>query len=97
MFRRALSEVKHTIHDEHIAAILADLAQMKAEHAQAQAARKIKLEGKINQLESRLQSQIRKAQQRREVAQRVAWAKAEILRAKAAAAKVRAEETHVKL
>ena len=97
VFRRALSEVKHTIHDEHIAAIRADLAQMKAEHAQAQAARKIKLEGKINQLESRLQSQLRKAQQRREVAQRVAWAKAEILRAKAAAAKVKAEETHVKL
>ena len=97
VFRRPLSEVKHTIHDEHIAAIKADLAQMKAEHAQAQAARKIKLEGKINQLESRLQSQLRKAQQRREVAQRVAWAKAEILRAKAAAAKVRAEETHVKL
>ena len=97
VFRRTLSEVSQTIHAEHIAAVKANPAQMKAEHAQAQAARKIKLEGKINQLESRLQSQLRKAQQRREVAQRVAWAKAEILRAKAAAAKVRAEETHVKL
>ena len=37
VFRRALSEIKHTIDDEHIAAIKADLAQMKAEHAQAHA------------------------------------------------------------
>jgi uncharacterized membrane protein len=97
VFRRALSEVRHSIHDEHIAAIKADLAQMKAEHAQTQAVRKIKLEEEINQLESRLQAQLRKAKEKREVAERVAWAKAEILRAKAAAAKARAEELHVKL
>ena len=97
VFRRALSEVKHTIHDEHIAAIKADLAQMKAEHAEAQAARKIKLEEKINQLESKLQAQLRKAKERRELRERVAWAKAEILRAKAASAKAKAEETDVKL
>jgi uncharacterized membrane protein len=97
VFRRALSEVKHTIHDEHIAAIKADLAQMKAEHAQTQAVRKIKLEEKVNRLESRLQAQLRKAKERRELAERVAWAKAEILRAKAKAAKARAEEIHVKL
>jgi len=97
VFRRALSEVRHTIHDEHIAAIKADLAQMKAEHAQTQAVRKIKLEEKINQLESRLQAQLRNTKEKREVAERVAWAKAEILRAKAKAAKARAEEIHVKL
>ena len=97
VFRRSLSEVKHSIHDEHIAAIKADLAQMKAERAEAQAARKIKLEEKINQLESRLQAHLRKAKERRELAERVAWAKAEILRAKAAAAKARAEEPHLKL
>ena len=33
VFRRALSDVKQTIHDEHIAAMKADIAQMKAEHA----------------------------------------------------------------
>src|SRR5208337_1236938 len=33
IFRRALSDVKHTIHDENIAAIKADLAQMTSEHA----------------------------------------------------------------
>ena len=37
VFRRALSEVKHKVHDENIAAMKADLAQMKAEHAEAHA------------------------------------------------------------
>jgi len=36
-FRRALSDIKHTIHDEKVAAMKADLAQMKAEHAKARA------------------------------------------------------------
>jgi uncharacterized membrane protein len=90
VFRRALSEVKHTIHDEHIAAIKADLAQMKAEHAQARAERKAKLQEKINQLDSKLQAQLQKAKERREVAQREARAKVELLQAKAAAAKAKA-------
>lgn len=97
VFRRALSEVKHTIHDEHIAAIKADLAQMQAEHAQAQAEQKAKLEEKIKQLESKLKAQLQKATQRHELAEREARAKAELLQAKAAAAKARAAETHIKL
>jgi uncharacterized membrane protein len=95
VFRRALSEVKHTIHDEQIAAIKADLAQMKAEHAQARAERKAKLQEKINQLDSKLQAQLQKAKERREAAQREARAKVEILQAKAAAAKANAAATHV--
>ena len=97
VFRRALSEVKHTIDDEHIAAIKADLAQMKAEHAQAHAERKTKLQEKINQLESRLQAQLQKAKERREAAQREARAKVELLQAKAAAAKAKAAEKHIEL
>jgi uncharacterized membrane protein len=95
VFRRALSEVKHTIHDEHIAAIKADLAQMKAEHAQARAERKAKLQEKINQLDSRLQVLLQKAKERREAAQREARAKVELLQAKAAAAKAKTAETHI--
>ena len=53
VLRRALSEVKHTIHEENVAAMKADLAQMKAEHAQAHANRKAKLQEKINQLDSK--------------------------------------------
>jgi uncharacterized membrane protein len=96
VFRRALSEVKHTIHDEHIAAIKADLAQIMAEHAQARAERKAKLQEKINQLDSRLQELSQKAKERREAAQREARAKVELLQAKAAAAKAKAAETGIK-
>jgi uncharacterized membrane protein len=96
VFRRTLSEVRHIIHEEHIAAIQADLAQMKAEHAQAHTERKVKLQEKINQLESRLQAQLQKAKEGREAAQREARAKVELLQAKAAAAKAKAAETHLK-
>ena len=94
-FRRALTEVKHTIDDEHIAAIKADLAQMKAEHAQARLERKAKLQEKVNQLDSRLQVVLQKAKERREAAQREARAKVELLQAKAAAAKAKAAERHI--
>ena len=90
VFRRALSEVKQTIEDEHIAAIKADLAQMKAEHAQARADRKARLQKKIIQLESRLQAQLQKAKERREATEREARAKVESLQKKAAAAKANA-------
>jgi len=96
VFRRTLSEVRHTVHDDHIAAIKADLAQLKAEHAQVHAERKVKLQEKINQLESRLQGQLQKAKERREAAEREERAKVEVLQAKAAAAQVRAAETHTK-
>jgi uncharacterized membrane protein len=95
VFRRAISEVKHTIHDEHIAAIKADIAQMKAEHATARAERKVKLLEKINQLDSKLQAYLQKAKERRQAAEREAQAKAELLKAKAAAAKTKAAETHI--
>jgi uncharacterized membrane protein len=97
VFRRALSEVRHTIHDEHIAAMQADLAQMKTEHAQARAERKVKLQEKINQLDSKLQAGLQKAKERLEAAQREARAKVELLQAKAAAAKAKAAEKHIEL
>src|ERR1700756_3198411 len=51
--RRALSEVRDKVDDEDVAAMKADLAQLKAEHAKAQVDRKAKLQDKINDLESR--------------------------------------------
>jgi len=97
VFRRALSEVRHTIHDEHIAAMQADLAQMNTEHAQARAERKVKLQETINQLDSKLQTELQKAKERLEAAQREARAKVELLQAKAAAAKAKAAEKHIEL
>jgi len=95
IFRRGITEVKHTIHDEHIAAIEADLAQVKAELAEVHADRKAKLQGKINQLESKLQAQLQKAKERREAAERETRAKVEFLQAKAAAAKAKAVKIHI--
>lgn len=96
-FRRTLSEVKHIIHEEHIAAIKADLAQLKAEHAQAHAERKVKLQERINQLNSKLQSYLQRAKERREAEEREARAKVEVLQAKAAAAKANAGGIHHQL
>jgi uncharacterized membrane protein len=90
VYRRALSEVKHTLHEEHVAAMKADRAQMKAEQAKAHADRKAKLQEKINQLDSKIQAQLQKAKERREAAQREAQAKVKVLKAKAAAAKAKA-------
>ena len=90
VFRRALSDVKHTIHEENVAAMKADLAQMKAEHAKAHADRKAKLQEKINQLDSKIQAQLQKAKDVREAAELQAQAKVRALEAKAAAAKSKA-------
>jgi uncharacterized membrane protein len=90
VFRRALSDAKHTIHDENVAAMKADLAQMKAERAKAHADRKGKLQEKINGLDSKIQAQLQKAKERREAAERQAQAKVQVLKAKAAAAKAKA-------
>jgi uncharacterized membrane protein len=90
VYRRALSDVRHTLHEEHVAAMKADLAQMKAEQAQAHADRKAKLQEKINQLDSKIQAQLQKAKERRDAAEREAQAKAQTLKTKAAAAKAKA-------
>jgi uncharacterized membrane protein len=90
VFRRALSEVKHTVNEEDIAAIKSDLAQLKAEHALAHAERKAKLQEKINQLDSRIQAQLEKSKQRRRASEAQAKAKVEVLKAKAAALKAKA-------
>jgi len=94
VFRRALSEVKHTLHEENVAAMKADLAQMKAEQAKAHADRKAKLQEKINQLDSKIQAQLEKFKQRRQAAEAQAKAKVEVLKAKAAALKAKAAQTH---
>src|SRR5215831_2125344 len=85
VFRRALSEVEDTIYDDNIAAMKADLAQLKAEHAKAQADRKAKLQEKINQLDSRIQTQLQKAKDRAAAVRRKAQVKVAVLKAKAGA------------
>jgi uncharacterized membrane protein len=86
VFRRALSEVQDTVDDEEVAGIKADIAQMKAEHAQAHADRKAKIQEAINKLDSKLQARLQLAKDRRAASEREAQAKAKALKAKAAAA-----------
>jgi len=90
VFRRAVSDVKHTIHEENVNAMKADLAEMKAEQAQAHADRKAKLQEKINKLDSKIQEQLQKGKERREAAEREDQEKVQVLKAKAAAAKGKA-------
>jgi len=89
VFRRALSDVQHQIHEENVVAMKADLAQMKAEHAKTHAEHKAKLQEKINQLDSKIQAQLQKAKDRRAAAEKEAQAKVQILKAKAEAAKAK--------
>jgi len=90
VFRRALADVEHEIHEENVNAMKADLAQMKAEHAKARADLKAKLQEKINQLDTKIQAQLQRAKERREAAERQAQAKVQVLKARAAAIKAKA-------
>jgi uncharacterized membrane protein len=90
VFRRALSEVKDTIYQENVAAMKADVEQLKAEQAKAHADRKAKLQEKINQLDSKIQAQLEKAKERREAVQRQAQAKVTMLKEKVDAARAKA-------
>jgi uncharacterized membrane protein len=90
VFRRALSDVKKTVDNEEVAGMKADFAQMKAELAKAHADHKAKLQDKINQLDTKIQAQLRKAKESREAAELQAQVKAKILAAKAKAAVAKA-------
>ena len=59
---------------------------MKAEHAQAHADRKAKIQEAINKLDTKLQARLQLAKDRRAASEREAQAKAKVLKAKAAAA-----------
>jgi len=94
VYRRALSEVKHQLHDEHVAAMKADHAELKAEQAKASADWKAKLQEKINQLDSKIQAQLQRDKEQRQAAEREEKAKVEFLKSKAADLKAKAAEKH---
>jgi len=95
VYRRALKEVKRTFHDDNVAAMKADRAQLTAERAKADAERKAKLQEKINELDSKIEARIERAKQRRQAAEAQEKAKAEFLQARAAAMKANAPHKHV--
>lgn len=84
VFRRALWEVREKIEDEDIAAMKADLAQIKSEISKAHADRRAKLQKKSEQLQARIEAQQQKATERREAFQAHQKAKRAILKKNAA-------------
>ena len=95
VYRRALKEVKRTFHDDNVAAMKADRAQLTAERAKAHADRKAKLQEKINDLDSKIEARIERAKQRRQASEAQEKAKAEFLQARAAVTKANAPKKHV--
>ena len=87
VLRRALWEVEKKVNDEEIAAMKADLKQLKAELSQAHADRKAKLQKKIDQLQAKVDAKIVKAAQRQDAFEARQKAKHEILKKNAAAAR----------
>ena len=85
--RRSLSDVVDTQDERDIDALKADMAQLKAEHADAKAERKAKLQAGIDALNGKIQEKLEKSKARREAIRREADAKVNGLKTKAAQAR----------
>jgi len=94
IFRRSLWEVVDTENERDKAAIKADIAQLRAELANASAERKAKLQAKIDALNAKLKENSEKAKARREGIRRELRAKLEGLKAKDAHAKQEIKARH---
>ena len=94
VYRRALKEVKRAFHDDNVAAMKADRAQLTAERAKADTDRKVKLLEKINELDSKIEARLERAKQRREAAEAEEKAKVAFLQARAAVMKANAPHKH---
>jgi hypothetical protein len=96
VLRRSLHELKHAENQHDITVIKAEIAQSKAEHSQARAERKAKLEARIDALNAKLKQKSDQAKVRRESFRRQAEAKVEALKAKAAQSKQNMKARHEK-
>lgn len=86
VFRRALWEVQEQVHEQHVAAMKADVAQFKDEIKKAQAERRTKLQQKVDELEQRIDAQQKQLKERLDAFRTRQKAKAELLKKNAAAA-----------
>jgi uncharacterized membrane protein len=84
--RRALWDVSEQMRKEHIAAMQADLAQLKAEVQTASAERKATLQARVDRLQASIDGQQKKAQAFFEAFQARRQAKREVFKKNAAAA-----------
>lgn len=86
VLRRALADVQQQSDEQQIAAINADIDQLKAEAAKANADRKAKLQQKINALEAKIQIRQLKNKEKVETFKQQQAAKKEILKKNATSA-----------
>jgi len=87
VFRVARENVEDDQYARDVATIKADIAQLKAEQAKSRADQKAKLQKKIDNLNTKLQSKLAQAKLRSEQRQKEAKAKVDALEKKAAKAK----------
>jgi len=80
--RRGLREMKHTEDQQDLATLKAEIAHTKAEHAQAKANRKAKLETRISALNAKLKQRTDQAKAQNEAIKREIEAKLEKLKLK---------------
>jgi len=83
VFRTARKSVVHDQIGRDIAALRADIEELKEEHAKARADRKAKLKAKIDKLEAKLQAKLDQAQQTSERLKHDTEAKVQALQRKA--------------
>ncbi len=86
VFRRGLWEVEDAIRDKDIAAMEADLAQIKAEMADAHADRRAKLQVKAGELQAKLNAKVKQTKERRAAFAQRQSSKSEVLKKNAATA-----------
>jgi len=82
VYRAARQSIEDGQRARDVAALRAEIDQLKAEHARAQADQKANLKAKIDKLSARLQSELDQAQQRSEQIKSEAEAKIEALQKK---------------
>jgi len=87
VFRTTRGNVEHQQYVRDVAAIKADIAQLKAEQAKSRVDQKARLQTKIDSLNKKLQTKLAQAKQKSEQQQKEAKAKVDALEKKAAKAK----------
>ena len=87
VFRAARENVEHEQYTKDVAAIKADITQLKAEQAKSRANQKVKLQLKIDNLNEKLRTKLEAAKLRSMEQKKEAKAKVEALEKKAANAK----------
>ena len=86
VLRRSLWEVREQVRDEEIAAMKADLTQLKEEVSKAHADRRAKLQSRVDQLQAKIDARQQQAQTRLQAFRTRQKAKRELLKKNAAAA-----------